>query len=106
MQEGYEGVDKETGKFMFYLEANNLTDEVSSIRDRCTVFNKSRFTSPSRSILTHTRHAYFLLGKINTEYGQKSKTQMPYLESRWVDEKDTEKEKERKSATKQSRGGR
>jgi hypothetical protein len=25
----FEGVDKETGKFMFSLEANNLVDEVS-----------------------------------------------------------------------------
>jgi hypothetical protein len=26
----FEGVDKETGKFMFSLEANNLVDEVST----------------------------------------------------------------------------
>jgi hypothetical protein len=41
----FEGVDKETGKFMFSLEANNLVDEVST-----KVWNFVRISAPHHSI--------------------------------------------------------
>jgi len=58
----FEGVEKETGKMMFSLEANNLVDEK----------------------------------------GNSKQTAMPYFENGWVDEKDAEKEKQKK--TKKSDG--
>lgn len=52
----YEGVDEETGKFMFSLEANNLVDEVRHARGLPRGYY---FPTPPTSMFSHICYYYY-----------------------------------------------
>jgi hypothetical protein len=80
----FEGVEKETGKLMFSLEANNFVDEVCD-----TLLHNINYML-----------FYFFPQPISfsnvKKKGNSKQTQAPYFESGWVDEKDIEEEEKRK----------